>query len=265
MRVPRARRNLTAYSHPRARRPILSFIVVQKLFFYHMPKAGGSSIRSVLQQQFDSARIAPVFENNTREHAQNGGDYTRFRHYDYYAGHYGVDVFDTVADGHLPVSNFRAPVARVYSLYRYFRDVDVGADILQGREYTAVRLAKQGSFAQFVFSDDEIVLTYISNQQTRQLSVSPWEWRTEPDLAAAKARVDGLAWFHICEEPALSVRWLNAVLGLHEIPTENVSATPANDRDVNASTTRRILDLNRCDLELYDYALVRIERIASSS
>lgn len=55
------------------------------------------------------------------------------------------------------------------------------------------------------------------------------------------------------------------MLGLHEIPTENVSATPANDRDVNASTTRRILDLNRCDLELYDYALVRIERIASSS
>lgn len=261
----------TVESHPRHQTAphtsslpihIPNLINVRTLFFHHMPKAGGSSIRSVLNQQFDAARIAPVFENNTHDHAANGGHYGQFRGFDYYAGHYGVDVFDTVADGHLPLSNFREPVSRVYSLYRYFRDVDVSNDVLARREYTAVRLAKAGSFAAFVFSDDEIVLTYISNQQTRQLTSSPWEWRTDLDLDAAKARVDGLAWFHVCERPALSVRWLNDVLGLQEIPTENVSATRASDDDVTDRTTQRILELNRYDVALYEYALERIERIA---
>ena len=55
------------------------------------------------------------------EHEQLGGNYTRFRGYDLYAGHYGRDIFVTVNDAHSCVTNFRHPVASLLFLYNYFR------------------------------------------------------------------------------------------------------------------------------------------------
>ena len=93
----------------------------QKIFFFHNPKAGGASLRRVFESHFLPEKRCPIIENNKVEHEELGGDYTRFRGYDLYAGHYGRDIFVTVNDGHSCVTNFRHPIARLLSLYNFFR------------------------------------------------------------------------------------------------------------------------------------------------
>ena len=91
------------------------------LFFFHNPKAGGSSIRRVLGSLFPPAAHCPLIENTERDHERRAGNYRGFRGHRYYAGHYGHDIFRVVEDRHDPVSNFRDPAARLLSLYNFYR------------------------------------------------------------------------------------------------------------------------------------------------
>lgn len=232
---------------------------MQKIFFYHMPKAGGTSIRSALHEGFEASRIAPIIENDVLGHENNAGKYHPFRGFDLYSGHYGVDIHDAVADGHLPMSNFRHPVSRIYSLYRYFRAVDVSESDLKQRHYATVRLAKETSFADFISSDDEIVAIYISDQQARQLTGSPWSPQRAIDLDAARKRIDALAWFYICENPVKSLAWLRDVLGITSIPVLNVSPQLEIPEEAEECATV-ILKRNRADLALYEYAVDQLHQ-----
>ena len=93
----------------------------RRLFFFHNPKAGGSSVNRVLGSMFPPAEHCPLIENTERDHQRRAGNYRGFRGYRYYAGHYGVDIFQAVADRHDPVGNFREPAARLLSLYNFYR------------------------------------------------------------------------------------------------------------------------------------------------
>lgn len=227
--------------------------MTNRIFFFHMPKAGGTSVTAALARRFHPDRIAPNIENDVQGHELNGGRYRQFGGYDFYSGHYGVDIFDSVADGHLLMSNFRHPVARVHSLYRFFREVEVSAADLAQRHYAAVRTAKTSTFAEFVTSRDEIVSTYVSNQQARQLTGSPWARPAQVDLAAAASRIDAMAWFYVCEQPRRSLDWLDGVLGIEDIPVLNVTAAPGISAEAEAIADT-ILERNQLDLALYEHA-----------
>ena len=70
-----------------------------KIFFLHNPKAGGYSLRRVLESQFRPDKQCPIIENDKVGHERLNGEYARFRGYDYYAGHYGHDIFEVVNEG----------------------------------------------------------------------------------------------------------------------------------------------------------------------
>ncbi|AUW56867.1 hypothetical protein C1T17_01040 [Sphingobium sp. SCG-1] len=230
---------------------------MHKIFFYHMPKAGGTSINSALKNTFDVSCIAPLIENDSVGHQIHSGQYRSFRGFDFYSGHYGTDIFDAVADGHISLSNFRHPVTRIYSLYRYFRGIEVSAHDLSQRQYAAVRRAKDACFADFVATDDEAVSIYISDQQARQLTGSPWALQKEIDTNAAKARIDQLAWFYVCEQPEASLAWLGEVLGIYSIPVLNVTPQTSVSEELKACEDT-ILERNQIDLALYKYAMDRL-------
>jgi hypothetical protein len=231
---------------------------MKKIFFYHLPKAGGTSIRSALIESFESSYIAPIIENDVLGHERNRGNYHSFRGFDVYFGHYGVDIYNAVFDGHLSISNFRHPVTRIYSLYRFFRDLDVSDNDIQMRHYSAVRLAKQASFAEFVLSDDAVVTIYTANQQARQLTGSPWTPQKNIDVNGAKKRIDSLAWFYLCEKPVQSVEWLRDVFDIQSIPTLNVSPRARIPEEAEECAAA-ILDRNQADLALYEHAVERME------
>jgi hypothetical protein len=176
---------------------------MNKVFFFHCPKAGGTSIRMALENATPEDLISPLIENDPVGHASQL-NYDSFLGYHLYAGHYGKDVFDKVNDGHLIITNFRHPASRIISLYNFFRDqVTMSAETLSEERYHVVKFAKENSFKAFVTSNDPKVALYTRNQHVRQLTRSPWE-SAPGKLDDAQSLVLSMACYYVCEYAGLS-------------------------------------------------------------
>jgi hypothetical protein len=150
----------------------------EKIFFFHNPKAGGTSLIRTLESRFPPEKRCPIIENTKVEHDGLAGDYTRFRGYDLYAGHYGYDIFAAVSEGHACLTNFRHPITRLILLYNFFSCVvDLPDQELRKERFYAVRFAKAASFGRFVSSADSRVEVYVRNWHFRQLATPAGHWK----------------------------------------------------------------------------------------
>ena len=235
-----------------------------KTFFFHSPKAGGTTIKNFLASSYPAHTHAPLIENNPLQHGAHKGDYGAYRGYDHYAGHYGRDIFEAVLDGHIAFANFRHPVARVVSLYNFFKlAVALAPEQLETEEFFAVKAAKTLPLLEFAASTDPRIDVYIRNQFVRQLTTSCWSNSDNLSLDEAKAFVDRMPWFYVCEYPELSYRWAKEALGwtLRDEPVANV--TPQTPETVKLDALEpeiwcAIEDKNQLDLALYRHALCRL-------
>jgi hypothetical protein len=239
--------------------------MANKIFFFHNPKAGGVSLRILFAGRFPTAKRCPIIENDKIGHEQLRGEYASFRGYDYYAGHYGRDIFRIVNDGHGCVTNFRDPVDRVLSLYNYFKfHVILSQEELSTERFRAVTLAKSVSFEEFVSSNDPNVEVYLRNAHFRQLANSCWNMAITKDFDDVCRFVDEMRWYYVCEYPRLSVAWLRRTFGreFHQIPRANVtqvkSEQPANLVTLDNRIRKLILGKNKLDVALYRYAVRRL-------
>ncbi len=239
----------------------------QRIFFLHNPKAGGSSLQKIFRESLGAQSIAPVFSNAPNDHRENKSSMHQHRGYDFYAGHYGYDAFELLGDGHILVTNFRDPVARVVSIYRYWRNNITPAALgelqrtgnMHPRDVAVVRYAHELEFGDFIRSDDPDLLLYISNFHFRQLHHSPWEaseirrwhvWRV-------KWRITQMPWFYVAEMPMLSMLLLGQAfpeLVSIEIPNENLSL---GDRiALSSADVEHLVRMNRFDYEIYHHAIL---------
>ena len=237
----------------------------QKLFFFHLPKAGGTSIISALNETSNQT-IAPTIENNTFDHNRLAGQYDRFKGYDVYAGHYGRDVYKSVTSGHLVFTNFRHPVYRVASLYRYFRHiVNIDHSALALPHYKAVWCAKNLSFEEFTSSKEENVLIYTSDFHFRQIGRSPWKMMCDEPISAIKDFINGMSCAFVCEYPIQSNALLNKVLGISDVLRLNDTDAHNTGKLITPNSSRNILLRNERDLEIYDFAVNRFFNPSSPS
>jgi hypothetical protein len=148
--------------------------MIDKIFFFHNLKAGGTSLRFIIESRFQAEKRCPLIELNKVDHDDLCGDYARFRGYDLYAGHYGQDIFAAVNDDHSGITNFRHPATRLISLYNFFRfKVNLSDEELRTERYYSVLLAKSVSFERFVSADDPRVDVYVRNSDFRQTARRP--------------------------------------------------------------------------------------------
>jgi Sulfotransferase family len=237
----------------------------EKIFFFHNPKAGGSSLRRVFETHFPAERRCPIIENDKVGHERLRGEYAHFRGYDYYAGHYGRDIFEAVNDGHRCVTNFRDPIKRLISLYNFFKfNVKLSEEELGTERFLAVAFAKSVSFEEFVSSKDPNVDLYVRNAHFRQLANSCWVLDATKEFDGVCRFVDEMRWYYVCEYPAMSFAWLGRAFewDLPQIPRENVtraeSDKPANPATVDDRIQKLILAKNDLDFALYRYAVRRL-------
>jgi hypothetical protein len=235
-----------------------------KIFFLHNPKAGGSSLRQVLQSHFRPDEQSPLIENNMVDHEDRHGDYAGFRGFDCYAGHYGHDIFSAVNAGHQCVTNFRHPVTRLLSLYNYFRfNVQLSDEELRTDRYYAVRFAKSAHFKRFIAAGDPRVEVYVRNFHFRQLTNSCWCLKSEATLEEAFRFVDSMPWYYVCEYPDISAFWFRCAFDweLEEIPVINSTGKHGGQTTalshLDTDTCRTIFLKNELDLALYRYAVSR--------
>jgi len=236
--------------------------MVERLFFFHNPKAGGTSVVSALGRLFAPERQCPPIENDAAEHAQRAGRYAAFAGYDFYAGHYGFDIYDAAGAGMPAATNFRWPVDRVVSVYRYFRHVVEITDA-QARDprFRAVSLAKRLSLNDFVTCDDPAVVLHTYDHHFRQLTGSGWSPVYEQDLAAARTLIDRMVWFSVCEHPYESLAWADMAFEGRLSRMERLNVTHAEDSGEAALTPKalgQLLAQNQKDIAIYQHALGRL-------
>ena len=219
----------------------------------------------MLENRFPAQRRSPIIENNKIEHDKLGGNYTPFRGYDLYAGHYGYDIFAAVNDGHACITNFRHPATRLISLYNFFRfNVILPDQELRTEQYYAVRLAKSVSFEEFVFADDPRVEVYLRNWHFRQLSYSCWSLEITKQFEDVRRFVEEMPWYYVCEYPELCVRWLRRELkwDANLFPRENVTGDKEGQRVSLCTLDDHRYDMirkkNDLDFTLYHYAVDRL-------
>jgi hypothetical protein len=238
------------------------------LFFFHNPKAGGTSVGRALESMFAPDERCPLIENSERDHERRGSDYAAFCGFRYYGGHYGHDIFRAVADRQDAVTNFRDPTARLLSLYNYYRlNVTVPDDPAQLDNYYAVVFAQEVDFHRFVSTDDPRVEIHTRNHHVRQLTNSGWSGDSAGDLTHAIALLERMAWFYVCEYPELSMRWGREVFGepLPLISRENVTSRSKGGQlavtTIDPATRRAIHDKNVLDEALHAHAVRRLLRV----
>ena len=238
--------------------------VISSLFFMHNPKTGGTSVLSALQTLFDRSDQCPRIENDATEHALLAGQYRAYAGYRFYAGHYGRDIHQGVGEQIPVVTNFRWPVARILSLYSYFRHV-VPLDAGQWAQprYRAVRLAKTLSLDDFATCDDPSVEIHTADHHYRQLTASGWSATLCGDEASAKAFIDAMPWFLVCEHPQASLIWAQATFEGRVGPLPCLNETGAPKAALGARAYRVLDAKNQRDLVLYRHALDRLMLAAS--
>jgi hypothetical protein len=238
--------------------------MIDKIFFFHNLKAGGTSLRLIIESRFQAEKRCPLIELNKVDHDDLCGDYARFRGYDLYAGHYGQDIFAAVNDDHSCITNFRHPATRLISLYNFFRfKVNLSDEELRTERYYAVLLAKSVSFESFVSADDPRVDVYVRNSHFRQLTNSCWSLEATNRVDGVRRFIDRMPWYYVCEYPDLSLLWMRRVFNwdVDQLPRENVTG----DGDGRATSlytlndrTHRIIRMkNNLDFALYRYAVDR--------
>jgi len=238
--------------------------MIDKIFFFHNLKAGGSSLRLIIESRFPAEKRCPLIELNKVDHEYFRGDYARFRGYDLYAGHYGQDIFAAVNDDHSCITNFRHPATRLISLYNFFRfKVNLPDEELHTERYYAVLLAKSVSFERFVSADDPRVDVYVRNAHFRQLTNSCWSLDPTNKVGGVFRFIDRMPWYYVCEYPDLSLLWMRRVFNwdVDQMPRENVTgdgggcATSLSTLD---DRTHRIIRMkNKLDFTIYRYAVDR--------
>lgn len=235
---------------------------MRPLVFLHTPKAGGSSITALLRRGFADPEVAPRFDQSPWQRSGRLPAAARGRRF--LAGHFGHEVVDALGVPCDVVTSFRHPVARIVSLYDFWRDV-VDQEALDRRfpGGNGPRFARSLSFAAFVRSPDATLGLYVENFHARQLLATGWEPRrlAAADLDRARARIAAMRWFYVCEREAAAMDWFReafpgtspAALGRTNV-NSRVRRTVPTPADVDV-----ILARNAADLALHEHAVALLD------
>jgi hypothetical protein len=237
--------------------------MIDRIFFFHNPRAGGTSLTRMLEGRCPPEKRCPLIENTKIEHDDLAGDYARFRGYDLYAGHYGYDIFAAVSEGHACLTNFRHPVTRLISLYNFFRClVDLPDEELRKERFYAVRFAKSATFERFVSSADSRVEVYVRNWHFRQLANSCWSLETNKPCDKVCRLIGSMPCYYVCEYPEASILWMRQALNwdLDRLPQQNATGEKAaiSFSELDEPTHQAICQKNELDFAIYRYAVDRL-------
>lgn len=239
-----------------------------QLFHFHNPKAAGTSFAKYLVKHFEGSKIAPLIENNKFDHENLCGDYSAFCGYDFYSGHYGFDVYKSVAEGYYATTSFRNPIDRVISLYNFFRNsVNLPIDDLMRPEHYCIRASKTMEFENFVSNNTDGIELYISNYHYRQLCNSGWDLLIPTNPIDVYKFIDKMPFYFVSEEPDIGHRWAQKWFDNYETTVSKENQTFTNNdalvkrSDLNQKTLDIILNKNLKDMTIYDYAINKIMRI----
>jgi hypothetical protein len=240
---------------------------VNRIFFFHVGKVGGTSLVSVLQSLYDPAEICPRPEKRVWD-AEFAAEARRYK---LITGHFDVDFMREVGEPGITLCMLRNPYERIRSLYDFWRSftwrsIDEGLPPINGQ-----RFAKLVTFHEFVLAGNAFIRKRVWNAATRQLLGKRYQALEKNQERAALEAFEvlkSLHWFGISEFSDESLRRLAPILKIsapRDMPRlnqtyENVRHGVLEREKVIRTVPLReecqlIATTNRADILLYGRAL----------
>jgi hypothetical protein len=249
---PRTGNGLVVWSGPR-------------LTFLHLEKTAGMSVIAALSAQFHPLQIDAHLRRAFPPHVLN--PIIHFRHNEVKRAALVWGHYDMPCIGHLGSDRFiftflREPAARIVSLYRYWRG-QAALDLGWRGMNQPVLLAQQLDLADFLESDDQMLVNYLDNFYVRRLT-GHYVWPHEPDflaqnpeaaLQAALAALDRIDFIGITEDTEGSLARLGKRLGFappQRSPRVNVTRAAGEMGIIDARAGAALERLTRLDRVIYE-------------
>jgi len=135
----------------------------EKLVFLHLPKTGGTTLRHVLAQGFEPARICPEPFNRLQHYC--AGELARYR---LFSGHFDLPSTQLIPGPKAIVTMVREPTARLISLYFFQRAHP--PEIIERDHLELPRLAQRHTIDEFFAAPAVTRHPSIDNALTRTLT-----------------------------------------------------------------------------------------------
>jgi hypothetical protein len=223
----------------------------------HIPKTGGNSVFKIIADHVPSLRICPsprLGVWNYRYYDVHG--------YDIYSGHFDHEFLDQIGAGALRLTMVRHPVARIVSMYDYWRgfSADEISAISAEIPDNGPLFASSVRFDAFVAAPTQFVKGQVENGMTRQLLGKTYkELLSNPNemINEAYRRLSTFDWVGITEQLDQSIASLADLLEFNPevgIPRLNDSYARGNSITRTRPTEQEIAlveHANFADIALY--------------
>ncbi|QFI73323.1 sulfotransferase family 2 domain-containing protein [Bradyrhizobium betae] len=230
------------------------------LFFLHIRKTAGVSLRGLLANRFPADRV--LFQAHSLSGRQQPGD----AHF--VTGHVGFDYAERFRVRPTIFTVLREPMARCTSAYDFFQSHSEAffrtlAMELSTEEYQARRRfqdrARQLGAARFLAEEATLARYWLANVQTRQLAGATCQHLRDDDprlLSVAQRHLADIDLAGILERQADTLQLLGRMMGWGALgPLQHLNRTPRSGEAVIDPDSLEVLrSWNELDLQLYDGA-----------
>ena len=230
--------------------------------FLHIPKTGGSTLRTLLYEEYEGALLKVSYRKEGRTLPQLVGDLRsitpeQWNGHRLVFGHVGFGIHREIPR---PVTYFtlvRHPVDRLMSQYLHSRRTADAAHHDAAVSYSLVECLRRGLVPRWI---NPLVWTLSEAQWQMEMGERGDEPCDEASLAEATRNLDAFAVVGLTERYDMSVAAMRSVLGWQQATytTSNVGETPAWRRD--PELRRELASLVELDLRLYETATQRFEQ-----
>lgn len=242
------------------------------VFFWHIPKAAGSTMKNLMNACFDLSRAEKVRPETSMEYGRRGvlnmdtstpiGLQQSFREGIVDSGMVDVVISNYFLGGSA-LFNERH-YGRVFTIMRH--PIELAVSLFHYRKIASWERSFREDFENMTFTDYIESDGYIGNWMTRQLTgTMPWVELTEQHLERAKALMQKKVFVGIQDQMAESIRQMrshfgwkeNAPFCAHNLLNDKINSNehPRIPGGRGGSTWNIVAEKDKWDLQLYHMAL----------